>query len=57
MARFLVDSDLEAKETFFPWTGSTLLSRALYTLRHTQHHLAELSAELGQHGVNTPDWQ
>ncbi|MFN2147914.1 MAG: DinB family protein [Anaerolineales bacterium] len=57
MARFLVDSDLQAKETFFPWTGSTLLSRALYTLRHTQHHLAELSAELGQHGVNTPDWQ
>jgi hypothetical protein len=57
MARFLAVSDLEAEETLFPWTGSTLLSRAIYTLRHTEHHLAELAMELQRRGVKAPDWQ
>ena len=57
MARFLAGSELEARETFFPWTGATLLSRALFTLRHTQHHLAELASELQRRGLSTPAWQ
>jgi hypothetical protein len=57
MARFLAGSDLAAEETLFTWTGATLLSRAIFTLRHTQHHLAEISAELQRRGLETPNWQ
>jgi uncharacterized damage-inducible protein DinB len=56
MARFLKEADLEAEEDQFPWTGSTKLSRALYTLRHTQHHLADMAMELQRRGLQPPDW-
>ena len=57
LAQFIAGSDLEADETLFPWTGSSLLSRALYALRHTQHHLADLAMELQRRGLRPPDWQ
>jgi hypothetical protein len=57
LAHFIADSDLEAEETLFPWTGSSLLSRALYALRHAQHHLADLAMELQRRGLRPPDWQ
>ena len=44
-------------ETLFPWSGSTLLSRLLYVLRHIQHHTAEMSVELKRRGYPCPDWQ
>lgn len=56
MARFLVKADLNSEEVQFPWTGSTKLSRALYTLRHTQHHLADMAMELQRRGLKPPDW-
>lgn len=56
MASFLKEADLEAVEGQFPWTGSTKLSRALYTLRHTQHHLADMAMELQRRGEKPPDW-
>ena len=57
LARFLFEADLLAPEDLFPWTGSTKLSRALYTLRHTQHHLAEMCLELHIRGLKAPQWQ
>lgn len=57
LARFIAQADLEAKEDMFPWTGFTLFSRAIYTLRHTQHHLADLAMELKRRGLKPPEWQ
>jgi tetratricopeptide (TPR) repeat protein len=56
-ANFIATADLLAKEELFPWTGTTLLSRALYSLRHAQHHLADMAMELQRRGLRPPDWQ
>ncbi len=56
-AGFLAEADLMAPEELFRWTGSTLLSRAAYVLRHTQHHLAEMCLELHTRGLKAPQWQ
>ncbi len=57
LARLISDSDLAAKEELFPWTGSSILSRLLYTLRHTQHHLADLIMELQHRGCSATAWE
>ncbi len=57
LAAFLAEADLTAAEELFRWTGSTLLSRAAYVLRHTQHHLAEMCLELHRRGQKAPQWQ
>lgn len=56
LATFLSQADLAGKETQYPWTGSTLLSRAAYCLRHTQHHLADMASDLKRRGLKPPDW-
>lgn len=57
LAHLLASADLTAAEELFRWTGSTLLSRAAYTLRHTQHHLAEMCLELHRRRYQAPRWQ
>ena len=57
LANFIVKSDFQAEEKLFLWTGFTVLSRAMYNLRHTQHHLADMVMELQRRGFNPPDWQ
>lgn len=57
VAHFLAAGDLLAGEERFRWTGSTLLSRAIYSLRHVQHHLAEICLELHRRELKAPDWQ
>jgi tetratricopeptide (TPR) repeat protein len=57
LARFLAEADLQTQEKMYPWTGVTLLSRALYSLRHAQHHLADLAMELQHRGLKPPGWQ
>ena len=57
LAHFLAEADLAAGEELFRWTGSTLLSRMTYVLRHTQHHLAEMCLELHRRGHRAPQWQ
>jgi hypothetical protein len=56
LALLLKETNLESAEDQFPWTGSTKLSRILYTLRHTQHHLADMAMELARRGMQPPDW-
>jgi hypothetical protein len=56
LARFIGGADLNSPEDQFPWTGATKLSRVLYTLRHTQHHLADMAMELQRRGQRPPDW-
>lgn len=57
VANFIAKADFDAKETMFLWTGSTVLSRAFYSLRHMQHHLADMAMELQRRGLRPPDWQ
>ncbi len=57
LANFIANTDLQADETLFPWTGFTILSRALYALRHTQHHLADMAMELQRRQLRPPSWQ
>lgn len=57
VANFIANTDLQASETLFPWTGFTIMSRALYTLRHAQHHLADMAMELQRRGLRPPSWQ
>jgi hypothetical protein len=57
VAELLVKADLEAEEKLFAWTGKTILSRVLYTLRHSQHHLADLAMELKRRGFEPPNWE
>jgi hypothetical protein len=57
VAEFLAEADLSAPEEMYRWTGSALLSRAVYSLRHLQHHLAEMCLELHRRGIEAPGWQ
>jgi len=57
LARFLSEADLGSAEELFPGTGATLLSRAAYTLRHTQHHLGEMCLDLHKREHSVPQWR
>ena len=52
----LDDEAFRCPETRFPWTGSTLLGRLLYSLEHSRHHLGELNAELRMRGLPRIKW-
>lgn len=51
------NSSLTASPPKWPWTGKTLLGQALYFLRHTQHHQAELNRVLRQLGLQPVKWK
>ena len=51
------DSELLSPDTEYPWTGGSVLSRALYLLRHNQSHLGELNAELRRRELPRAKWR
>ena len=51
------DSKLLSPETEYPWTGGSILGRALYLLRHNQAHLGELNAELRRRDLPRAKWR
>ena len=51
------DADLAAKQSHAPWTGETLMHKLLYWLRHHQHHVGELHAELRRRGIPRARWR
>jgi hypothetical protein len=51
-----LNQDLLAEDPAFPWTGGTLLDRALYLVRHNHHHVGELWSEIKRRGHPLPDW-
>jgi len=55
--RGMADADLLAADSSFLWTGSTTLDRALYLLRHNQHHVGELNAELRRRRLPRAEWR
>lgn len=50
------DGQMCAKNAF-EWTGGSVLSRMIYSVRHLQHHAAELNLELHRRGLNSADWR
>lgn len=57
LAAWLETTDLLAPDTARPWTGPNTLGRALYLLRHNQHHISELYIELTRRGLSCPEWE
>jgi uncharacterized damage-inducible protein DinB len=51
------DSDILSPDSEYSWTGKSVLGRALYLLRHNQHHLGELNAELRRRGLPRAKWR
>jgi len=40
----------------YEWTGGTRLDRAVYSLRHSQHHVGQINAELRRKGLRRGKW-
>ena len=55
--RWTSRTDFSATETLHPYTGETVLGRAMYVIRHCESHLAELSLELRRRGLLGPEWR
>lgn len=53
----LDDAALLEPEKAHPWTGQTRLGKLLYNLRHIQHHLGEVNAELIRRGIQGVGWK
>jgi hypothetical protein len=54
---WLRSTDFLSQEQQFPHTGPIILGRAMYLLRHNQHHLAEMGLELTRRGFQGPGWK
>ncbi|MEN8242759.1 MAG: DinB family protein [Chloroflexota bacterium] len=54
---WLEHADPTTVEELHPWTGTTLLGKALYVLRHTQHHTAELGVVLFEKEERDMGWR
>jgi len=50
------DDQWLTEQSQWKWTGRTVLDRALYNLRHTQHHTAQINAELRRRGLPRGEW-
>ena len=53
---WLSATDLLEPETIYPWTGPVKLGRAIYVLRNSQHHLAEMNLERVRRGYGQTPW-
>lgn len=51
------DAALLEPEKPHPWAGQTRMCKILYVLRHTQHHLGEVNAELSRRGIKAATWE
>lgn len=52
-----LSDELARQATAFPHTGQSQLEFAIYMLRHTQHHVAELNLELHRRRLSSADWR
>ena len=50
------DAVMLAPGTGFDWTGETVLERLVYALRHAQHHVGQINAELRRRGLPRGAW-
>jgi hypothetical protein len=57
VAGFDLTAALFEPETAHPWAGPTRLDKMLYVLRHSQHHLGAVEAELSRRGIRAATWE
>lgn len=50
------DADFSSRQTLYLWTGTTLLGRMMYVLRHTQQHIGDINRTLGHCGCRAMVW-
>jgi hypothetical protein len=51
------DETLLEPEKVHPWSGQTRMDKMLYVLRHSQHHLGAVEAELSRRGIRAATWE
>ena len=51
------DEQFLAKQSVCKWTGASVLDRAMYALRHAQHHMGQIDSELRRRGLPCGEWQ
>lgn len=51
------NAELLSGEKAFPWTGKTVLGRAIYLLVHCRQHIGEINAELRRRGLPRIKWR
>ena len=51
------DEQLLASPSVCKWAGETRMDLAIYGLRHTQHHIAQINSELYRRGLKEGEWQ
>lgn len=57
LANWFEDNDLLSEEKLMPKMAKTMLGRAVYGIRHMQHHLSEMAQELTSRGYKAPEWK
>ena len=57
LINWLEQVEIDSPEMIYKWTGRTKLERVLYSLRHTQHHVGELSRGLESIGKSGIEWR
>ena len=57
LSEWFMQTDMSASEETYKWTGETKLGHAIYVLRHTHHHTAEMLLELHRRGYKAPVWR
>ncbi len=51
------DAEFLEDQSICKWTGARVLDRAIYVLRHTQHHTAQINSELRHRGLPRGKWR
>ncbi len=51
------NADFTRADELHPYTGKTVLGRAIYLIRHCEAHLGELGLELHRRGLRAPSWR
>ena len=51
------DETLLEPEKAHPWSGRTRMDKMLYVLRHSQHHLGAVEAELSRRRIEAATWE
>lgn len=55
--RWVEEADFTQAEEVHPYTGKTVLGRAIYLIRHCEAHQGELGLELHRRGLEAPSWR
>ena len=57
VGKWALRQEFAESDALHPYCGETVLGRAMYVLRHSEAHLAELNLELRRRGYLGPEWR